>query len=69
MAICGDGADAKTGWLDAAGGSAFMSPGMKKVAGETVPLALTPEQPVLNKTSASSIASSKKFQFNLTRPV
>jgi hypothetical protein len=51
------------------GGSAFKIPGSKNVAGETLVPALMPLQPELNSTSAISIASHRKFQFNLTCPV
>jgi hypothetical protein len=50
----------------AAGGSAFISPGMKNVAGETLPPALMPEQPAPHSVINASIASRGKFQFNLT---
>jgi hypothetical protein len=51
------------------GGSAFMIPGSKNVAGEMLVPALMPLQPELNSASAISIASHRKFQFNLTCPV
>jgi hypothetical protein len=44
-------------------------PGKKKVAGETLLLALMPLQPALANASARSIASSVILQFNLTWPV
>jgi hypothetical protein len=47
-------------------GSAFKS---KKVAGETLVPALMPLQPELNNASVISIASHRKFEFNLTCPV
>jgi hypothetical protein len=47
-------------------GSAF-APGMRNVAGETLPLTLIPEQPALPNVKNVSIASRNKFQFNLTR--
>jgi hypothetical protein len=43
---------------------AFMIPGRKKDAGETVWLALMPPQPAV--ASATNIASNGIFQFNLT---
>jgi hypothetical protein len=58
----------KTGALSF-GGSAFKIPGSKNVAGETLVPALMPLQPELNSASTISIASHRKFQFNLTCPV
>ena len=58
-----------TGALVAVGGSAFISPGRKNVAGETDVLALMPEQPAPNSVKNASIASRDKFQFNLTCPL
>jgi hypothetical protein len=48
------------------GGSAFITPGKKNVAGETLPPALTPEQPAAHSVKNASIASRAKFQLNLT---
>jgi hypothetical protein len=49
-------------------GLAFRIPGKKKDAGETLWLALMPPQPLVptTKASATNIATSIKFQFNLT---
>ena len=58
-----------TGALVADGGSAFISPGIKNVAGETDVLVLMPEQPALINVKNASIASHGKIQFNLTCPV
>ena len=58
-----------TGALVAAGGSAFISPGRKNVAGETDVPALMPEQPAPPSVKNTSIASHRKFHFNLTCPV
>jgi len=58
----------KTGVL-VFGGPAFIIPGSKNVAGETLVPALMPLQPEPNSASAISIASHGKFQFNLTCPV
>jgi hypothetical protein len=58
-----------TGALVAAGGSAFISPGSKNVAGDTVAPVLMPEQPAPASVNNTSIASRDKFQFNLTCPV
>jgi hypothetical protein len=44
----------------------FITPGKKKVAGETVPPTLTPPHPVNDRATAASIANRKNFQFNLT---
>ena len=55
-------------WV-ADGGSAFISPGRKNEAGETLPLALMPEQPAPDNNTNASIASHGKNQFNLTCPV
>jgi len=55
-------------WV-ADGGSAFISPGIKNVAGETDVPALMPEQPAPASAKNTSIASRRKFQFNLTCPV
>jgi hypothetical protein len=46
-----------------------MSPGKKNEAGETLPLALMPEQPAPDSNTNASIASRVKNQFNLTCPV
>jgi hypothetical protein len=46
-----------------------ISPGKKKLAGETVWLALMPLQPAQANASARSIATSMILQFNLTWPV
>jgi hypothetical protein len=51
------------------GGSALIMPGMKKLAGETLPPALTPEQPAAHSVKNASIASRAKFQLNLTHQV
>jgi hypothetical protein len=48
------------------GASFFSRPGRKKVAGETLWLALMPEHPVLASTSVASTAKPRKLQFNLT---
>lgn len=48
------------------GGSALSSPGIKKVAGETLWLALMPLQPAADKAVAVSSANNVKFQFNFT---
>ncbi len=62
-----DGAIAATGICGvAAGGPAL---GRKNMAGETLPLALMPEQPAPKAASNASIASHGDFQFNLTCPV
>jgi len=58
-----------TGVLAGAGGSAFISPGRKNEAGETVAPVLMPEQPALDNAKNTSIARHGKFQFNLTCPV
>ena len=42
---------------------------MKNEAGETLPLALMPEQPTPHSVKNASIASHSNFQFNLTCPV
>jgi hypothetical protein len=47
-------------------GLAWSKPGKKKLAGETLWLALTPPQPPLQKNNGTNIASHTKFQFNLT---
>jgi hypothetical protein len=47
-------------------GLAFRIPGKKKDAGETLWLALMPPQPDVPNASATNIATSIKFQFNLT---
>ena len=41
-------------------GVAFMRPGRKKVAGETLPVALTPPQPVENTATAMQAAAEAK---------
>ena len=46
-----------------------ISPGRKKLAGETLLLALMPPHPAPAPASARSIASSPNLQFNLTWPV
>jgi len=48
------------------GAGVFMTPGIKKVAGETEPPTLTPPQPVKDNAAAASIANRTNFQFNLT---
>ena len=71
-AVSGADAEANTGALADGGGSAFITPGRKNVAGETEPLALMPEHPVPHQpptASNTSIASRADFQFNLTCPV
>jgi hypothetical protein len=60
---------AATGAGAAAGGSAFINPGMKNEAGEILPLALMPEHPAPSNAPKASIASQDQFQFNLTSPV
>jgi len=50
------------------GAGAFITPGRKKVAGETEPPTLTPPQPVNDSAIAASIANCTNFQFNLTCP-
>lgn len=58
--------DIATGALVTTGGSARMIPGKKKLAGETLWLALMPPQPALKSASAAGIANQIKFHFNLT---
>ena len=58
--------DIATGALVAAGGSARIIPGRKKLAGETLWLALMPAHPALKSTTAASIAKDMKLHFNLT---
>jgi hypothetical protein len=53
----------------ALGGSAFMMPGRKNDAGETVVPVLIPLQPALSSIIAVSIARHRKFTLNLTCPV
>ncbi len=48
------------------GASFFMIPGRKKLAGETVWLALMPLHPVPASDNAASRVRHGKFQFNLT---
>jgi len=48
------------------GASAFINPGRKNEAGETLWLALMPPHPVEHNTSASSIANPGKILFILT---
>ncbi len=57
-----------TGNADGAalGGPAFMSPGRKKVAGETDAPVLMPLQPTLDNATAARTANNMKFQFNFT---
>ena len=43
-----------------------MTPGKKKVAGETEPPRLTPPHPAIAIAIAVSIANRTEFQFNLT---
>ncbi len=62
-----DGLVAATGAGIAAGGGPAL--GKKNMSGETLPLALTPEQPVPGSAANASIASQGDFQFNLTCPV
>lgn len=50
------------------GGSALSNPGSRKVAGETLWLALMPLQPVLNNASTGMQLSPSTFQFDLTEP-
>jgi hypothetical protein len=61
-----DWPDIATGALVAAGGSARMMPGRKKLAGETPPLALMPLQPAPTSASNTGIASQRNLHFNLT---
>jgi len=49
-----------------AGGPAFISPGSRNDAGETLWLALMPPQPALPTASATSVVSASKFLFILT---
>jgi len=49
-----------------AGASFFRSPGRKKLAGETLWLALMPLQPAPASGSAASRVKRRKFQLNLT---
>jgi hypothetical protein len=49
----------------AGGGLAFR----RNIAGETEPPALMPPHPVAYIATATSIASRRKFRFNLTCPV
>jgi hypothetical protein len=63
-----EGSGSATGELVEAG-AAFISPGRKNDAGETLWLALMPLQPELHRASAISIASHRKLPFNLTCPV
>jgi len=51
------------------GGSAFKMPGKKKLAGETLWLALMPAQPAQASMNAANMAGSSKLQFNLTCPL
>jgi len=48
------------------GAAFFNSPGSKKLAGETLWLALMPPQPLAASDNAASRARHGKFQFNLT---
>jgi hypothetical protein len=48
------------------GAGVFMTPGRKKVAGETDPPRLMPPQPVNDSAITASIANRSNFQFNLT---
>jgi hypothetical protein len=48
------------------GGPAFISPGRKNEAGETLWLALMPPQPALPIASTTSMVSASKFLFILT---
>lgn len=61
--------DIATGALVAAGGSDFIIPGRKKLAGEMLWLVLMPPQPAPKNASAARIAKHRKFPFNLTRPL
>jgi len=45
-------------------GSAFIKPGSRKVAGETLPEALNPLQPVVKKPTAGMIARHGKIHLN-----
>jgi hypothetical protein len=47
-------------------GSAFISPGTKKLAGETLRVAETPPQPPTVNASAGMMTSRKNFELNLT---
>ena len=49
-----------------AGASFFNKPGRKKLAGETLCLALTPPQPATASGNTASRAKREKLQFNLT---
>jgi len=49
------------------GGSAFMIPGRKKLAGDTLREADTPPHPTTASASAGTITSRQCFKFNLTR--
>ena len=63
------GAEVNTGAGDDGAGSAFIRPGKKNVAGETLPLALMPEQPALKSASNASIARPTGFQLDFTATV
>jgi hypothetical protein len=58
--------EAATGALVAAGGSALINPGRKKLAGETLWLALMPPHPAPKSASTAGIASHRNLHFNLT---
>jgi hypothetical protein len=61
-----DTSEIATGALVATGGSALNIPGRKKLAGETLWLALMPPQPAPMSASAAGIASHRNLHFNLT---
>jgi len=50
-----------------AGGAAFIKPGKKNEAGETVLEAFTPPQPTAPIVRTTKVASHRFFHFNLTR--
>jgi hypothetical protein len=58
------GSGVKAGGLT--GASFFISPGTRKVAGETLPPAFMPLQPETASGKTTSIASHRNFQQNLT---
>jgi hypothetical protein len=51
----------------AGAGSAFIKPGKRKVAGETLPVALTPLQPLEARINAEPNANHSILVFDLTR--
>jgi hypothetical protein len=50
------------------GGSAFMSPGRRKVAGETLWLAFMPLQPAVSSNALHAQIGKSSLRFNLTEP-